>query len=208
MSELRADWPAGTEVTVWTVGHGQGPLDGLVGALTTNRIDCVIDVRSRPFIKRAPHFSRPELEPALLDRGFGFEWLGEVLGQRPEGDEFYDEEGHALYERIAAQRWFLKGIARIEYLAAATRVCVLCVEEPPEQCHRYELLGKVLGERGATVLHIRRTGHIERQVDVMHRISAAQTSFFDEVATPWRSYKPMRGGHGVADLPEDEWEPP
>jgi len=38
-------------------------------------------------------------------------FMGKELGGRPDGDEFYDSEGHVLYWRVAESHLFLDGIA-------------------------------------------------------------------------------------------------
>jgi len=203
VGSLGDDWKRGTGVTVRTFGHGQGPLEPFLARLAEHGVELVLDVRSVPYANHAPHFSRPELEAALRGRGVRYEWVGELLGQRPSGDEFYDEEGHTLYEHVAAQKWFLKAIGQVEHLAGDAVVALVCVEEPPENCHRLGLLGRVLAERGARVLHVRRDGRVESQVDVEHRTGQTQDSLFEAAPRPWRSHVPMRGGHGVADRDDD-----
>lgn len=177
-------------------------MEHYLGLLDQHRISVVIDVRSRPYSRRAPHFNREELQSALEQHGLQYEYLGERLGGRPEGNEFYDDEGHTLYDPLVAQRWFLKDIGRIEHLAEGDPVALTCLEEQPERCHRYYLLGKVLSDRGAQVVHIRRDGRLHTQNDIGQMLGEGQDSFFAE-PTPWRSPEPMRDGHGVFLEDED-----
>lgn len=204
--DFEAGWPRGTGVTVLTVGHGQGPLESLLKTLTARQVQTVIDVRSKPY-SRAEHFSRPSLEPALTDKGFSYRWSGQLLGQRPDGAEFYDSEGYTLYEPLSQQKWFMRAIGEIEHAAERERVCLLCVEEKPEDCHRYGLLGQVLVGRGAKVLHARRDGRLESQQDVAHRLGVTQTSLFGgSEPVPWRSHVPMQAGHSAtSDAVDHDW---
>jgi uncharacterized protein (DUF488 family) len=196
VDDLRADLPGGTGVTVWTVGHAHHPWDHYRKLLESAAIELVVDVRSRPYSRYAEHFNREQLQPALEHVALRYLWLGERLGQRPTDDKFYDAEGYVLYERLAAQKWFLKDIGRIEHEAGQQRVALTCLEEEPERCHRYWLLGKLLVQRGAEVCHIRRDGSVERQADIDHRLGLTQVSLFDATTPIWRSPLPMRDEHG------------
>lgn len=179
-------------LTIWTVGHGHSEFDDYLSLLAANTIDTIVDIRSIPTIRFAPWFSRANLEPALVSAGVNYVFLGDRLGGCPQGDEYYDAEGHTLYEPLSAERWFVQGIEELEALAASNRVALTCLEEEPERCHRHPLLGRVLSERAAEVLHIRRTGQIETQADVDQRTGALQTSMLSQA---WRSPLPMHGGH-------------
>ena len=153
----------------------------------------MIDVRSRPFMRFAPEYNRGALEAALRERGMTYEFMGDDLGQRPHEDRFYDAEGHTLYDVIAAEPSFERAIERLEREAPSRRIALTCVEEEPERCHRYHLIGRVLQRRGVGVEHIRRDGTIETQEEVGRRIGEDQTALFER---PWRSPFPMQGGHG------------
>jgi uncharacterized protein (DUF488 family) len=180
-------------VTLWTLGHGHSELDDYLALLADNSIDTVVDIRSIPTIRFAPWFSRANFEPALISSGLEYVYLGDRLGGRPHGDQYYDAEGHTLYEPVSAEPWFGEGIEQLETLATSGRVALTCLEEEPERCHRHPLLGRVLQDRGATVLHIRRSGLIESQADVDQRMGSLQTSLL--AAPVWRSPLPMHGGH-------------
>src|SRR4051812_4561403 len=108
MSDLRANIPRGTGVTVWTLGHVHHPYERYVKLLREHNIAVVIDVRSRPYIRHAPHYNSEALDSALTEQGFQYLYLGEHLGQRPEGERFYDDEGYTLYEEVVKEPWFLK----------------------------------------------------------------------------------------------------
>jgi hypothetical protein len=86
--------------------------------------------------------------------------MGKELGGRPDGEEFYDAEDHALYSRVAESPLFLKGIERLEEIGKVSRVAIMCSEEDPTTCHRHLLVGRILAERGISLLHIRGDGRI------------------------------------------------
>lgn len=201
-SELNADIASMVPRRVWTVGHVHHTMELYLDLLAQHGIQVVCDVRSVPYSRHAPQFNREELESTLESSGVRYEYLGERLGGRPDGAEFYDDDGRTLYEPLVAQRWFLKDIGRIEHLAERDCVALTCVEEQPERCHRYYLLGKVLADRGAEVVHIRRDGGLTTQHDVAQMLGEGQESLFSDEPKVWRSPIPMRDGHGV--IKEDE----
>jgi uncharacterized protein (DUF488 family) len=168
--------------------------------LGENEIELVVDVRSRPYARHAPQFDRPELEHSLTADGISYQWLGDKLGQRPEGGHFYDPEGHTLYDELLKEQWFMKAIGLLEHEAETRRLAVICLEEEPERCHRWALIGKLLADRGASVRHIRADGRVQSQPEVDYLAGVAQQSLFGEERV-WRSPEPMwdmrtRGGPG------------
>jgi uncharacterized protein (DUF488 family) len=170
--------------TVWSVGHSNHPLPRLLELLRTTRIDAIADVRSAPYSRFAPHFNRDPLERALKAAGIGYVFLGEALGGRPNGDEYYDDEGHALYGQVAATEWFSRGLDRLLDGAARLRVAMMCAEENPTHCHRRLLVARVLRERGVSVQHIRGDGRLEAEEE----LDDLQFALFTPAAAKtWRS---------------------
>lgn len=194
------------DASLWTIGHATLPFDRYVELLREHDIELVIDVRSRPFFRWAEHYNRAELEPALRERQIEYAWRGELLGQRPHGDHFYDSEGHTLYDELVKQKWFMKAVGELEYEAGRRRTALTCLEEEPWRCHRYLLLGRVLVQRGNEVLHIRKDGRVQTQQDVATVRGEGQGALFGEREEVWRSPMPMRGGHGRRESPDDPWE--
>ena len=119
-------------------------------------------------------------------------YMGKELGGRPEQAEFYDAEGHALYDRMAASPLFLEGISRLIHGVARHRIALLCSEENPASCHRRLLIGKVLAERGIRSLHIRGDGKIQPEEELVREEHAQEDNvqpslFAFEPAPEWKS---------------------
>jgi Domain of unknown function DUF488 len=188
---LSNDFPPGTGVRLWTLGHAHHRFEEVLKLLRSHEIELVVDVRSRPWVKWAGHFNREELEPALVRGGLEYAWRGDTLGGIPEGDRFYDEAGYTLYEPLVQEQWFMKGIAWVEYQAERCRLALICLEDEPERCHRHVLLARVLTERGAEVINVRGNGSIESYRDVELRLGRGQASLFEPIGV-WRSPAPMR----------------
>jgi len=178
------------ERVVHTLGHAHHSLDHFFSVLGQHGIELLVDVRSRPGAKHAPHFNRRRLEGELTGRSIDYLWLGNHLGGRPDDDRFYDAHGYALYKPISEQEWFMKAIGKVEYEAERRPTVLVCLEEEPERCHRYHLLGKVLVERELEVAHVRRDGSTESHDQVFERLGEGQIPLIGE--TVWKSLTPQR----------------
>jgi uncharacterized protein (DUF488 family) len=175
-----------SRLTIWTVGHSNQSFEAFAQLLLDEQIDIVVDVRSFPYSRFAPHFNREELAPALRERGIRYGYLGEELGGRPTKDEHYDEEGHALYGLMAREPVFCHAVDRLVAGARDHRVAVMCSEANPRSCHRRLLVGKVLAERGVELRHILRGGSVEIEHDVSIG-QQEQGALFGTQEAVWRS---------------------
>ena len=149
------DAPAEAPCTIYTVGHSNQPLERFLDLLARHGIQTLVDVRSAPYTHFATHFNRPDLSAAVALRGIRYRYLGAELGGRPEGDEYYGETGHVLYYKVAKAPFFLRGLDELLAEGRRARTAVMCSEEDPTNCHRRLLIGRVLGEQGAPVIHLR-----------------------------------------------------
>jgi len=149
--------------SVFTIGHSNHPAEKFAGLLKRHGIEILVDTRSHPYSRHAPHFNTRDIEATLSDNGIGYLFLGLKLGGRPEEKEFYDAEGRVDYALVERSRPFLDGIHRLEKEIQARKVALLCSEEDPTGCHRRLLVGRVLSERGITIRHIRGDGSIRTE---------------------------------------------
>jgi uncharacterized protein (DUF488 family) len=175
---------------VYTIGHSNHTVEHFLGLLQTHAVQVVVDARSQPYSKYATQFDHEALKGTLQDAGIRYLYLGRELGGRPEEDEFYDDEGHVLYDRVAATCLFQKGLTRLERGIREYKVALLCAEENPAACHRRLLVGRVLFNHGIQVEHIRGDGRIETEEEVAAQTDPDrdQLSLFGKAeAEPWKS---------------------
>ena len=158
--------PAAGSPVIYTVGHSNVSQEAFVALLKANCIDVLVDVRSSPYSKYVPHFNGDALKQAVTAVGIKYLYLGRELGGRPREQQFYDANGHVRYDRIAESPEFQEGIERLLRGIREHRVAVMCNEEDPHDCHRRLLVGRVLTERGVTVLHIRGDGRIQPEAEL------------------------------------------
>lgn len=178
--------------TVYTIGHSSHSFETFAGLLAGHGIEVVVDTRSSPYSKFAPQFAREALQRDLTACGIKYIFLGEELGGRPRGDDFYDASGRVLYGKRQSDASFLAGIERLERGMERFRVALMCGEEDPAHCHRRLLVGRVLVERGHELLHIRADGRLETEREVAQEsnkpLVTAQPALFAELdEDQWRS---------------------
>jgi uncharacterized protein (DUF488 family) len=147
---------------IYTVGHGDGSFGDLQRRLALHRVQMIVDVRSLPYSRHAPDFTRPELEEECAEAGLGYRWLGDRLGGLPDDPGLLTPQGRPDYDAIAASPGFAGGIEELLGLARTDRVALLCAESLPDACHRATLLAPELERRGCEVHHIHPDGTASR----------------------------------------------
>jgi uncharacterized protein (DUF488 family) len=145
---------------IFTVGHSNHSLTGLLDLLALHSITALADVRSQPVSSYTPHFSRAELEPQLGKMGVNYVFLGKQLGGRSSNPACY-EQGRLQYAKVACEPSFEAGIARLKNGAQQFRLALMCSEKDPLGCHRALLVGRRLHQDGLLVQHIRADGLLE-----------------------------------------------
>jgi uncharacterized protein (DUF488 family) len=154
-----------------TIGHSNLSADRFMALLTGAGVTAVGDVRSIPFSRWCPWFSAKALAQRLAGEGIAYIALGEQLGGRPREPKLY-RNGVADYEAMAARAEFVAGLERVVDEIARHRVCLMCAEREPLDCHRCLLVGRALAERGLTLGHIRADGTIESHAATEERLLA------------------------------------
>ncbi len=164
----------GGEITVYTIGHSNQAVEGLIGALQRHGVGVVVDVRSIPFSQYTPQFNRHALERELAAAGLRYAFAGDFLGGRPSDPTCYRTgelpEGEANYlalvdyEEVARRPWFRRGLERLIEIAAEAPTAIMCSEEDPLRCHRHHLIARALLAQGIAVGHIRKEGPVEPAV--------------------------------------------
>jgi uncharacterized protein (DUF488 family) len=172
---------------IWTIGHSNHDPVRFAELLAGERIEFLVDVRSYPYSRFAPHFNRDELETAMRGRGVRYLFLGDDLGGRPSREDHYDANGHALYEPMSEEASFERAVARLIDGVGQYRIALMCSEGDPLHCHRRLLVGKVLTDRAIELRHILPDGTVrtERSVELFE--DDGQDALFRVEHTPWRS---------------------
>jgi uncharacterized protein (DUF488 family) len=179
---------------LFTIGYGSRSLDQLIAALKSNGIEFLLDVRSSPYSKFKPEFSKEVLQLRLEHAQIRYMFLGDTLGGQPK-DPVCHTDGKVDYDKVRLQPFFHEGIARLRKAFERQRpVALMCSEGRPEQCHRSKLIGEALAVAGIPVCHIDEDGARLTQTQVIDRLTHGQMDLFGQVSfTSRKRYGPREG---------------
>ena len=127
--------------TIYTIGHGARTSLDLISILKESGIETLVDVRAYPASRRHPQFSKDMLSQSLAGAGIAYDWQGQPLGG-------YRKVPYVEHMKTAAFRGTAEALA-----ARAQRVCLMCAETNPDECHRL-LIADWLAGRGHRVVHL------------------------------------------------------
>jgi len=144
--------------TVYTIGHGRAPFAAVAEVLAGHGVATLVDVRSHPYSRHAPEFSRPVLEGLAAASGFGYRWMGDALGGRPDDPTLVDSGGALDESALLRSPRFRAGLMDLAALASGGAVALLCAEEDPGHCHRSRVIAPVLEGLGLQIVHLRHDG--------------------------------------------------
>jgi len=167
-------------IPIYTIGYGARGLAEFLDLLAAHDFAYLIDVRSTPYSRFKPEFSKDALGRAVEDRGIHYLYLGRQLGGQPDEPTCY-VDGKVDYALVRQLPAFREGIDRLERAyRQGQRVALMCSEGKPELCHRSKLIGKSLVERDIPVLHIDENGDIVSQAEVIDTLTGGQLNLFGE----------------------------
>lgn len=176
-----------TRPTVYSIGHSNHTIDRFLELLAVHDIQVVADVRTAPFSRYSTQFNKDALASSLKRNEIGYVFLGRELGGRPDGDQYYDAEGHVRYDRLSQAELFREGIERLQRGAQGHRVAMLCSEGDPTHCHRHLLIARVLDSLGVAVVHIETDGTTTTYGEAALRTPTPLALFDGEEESHWRS---------------------
>jgi len=158
-----------TTFDFFTIGHSNIPAERFIALLRGAGVDAVADVRSIPASQFCPWFSAKNLAPLLAGATMDYLSFGDDLGGRPRDPSLYCD-GIADYEAMAQRPTFRAGLDRLLAQAGQRRLCLMCSERDPLDCHRCLLVARALAARGVSVGHILHNGGIESHSAIERRL--------------------------------------
>ena len=170
-------------VPIYTIGYGSRSVDEFIQVLQEHDIAYLIDVRSAPYSRYKPEFSREPLDAKLERHGIRYVFMGDTLGGHPDDDECYDVNGKVDYEMMKKTERYQIGIERLQTAAAQNQcVALMCSEGKPENCHRSKLIGESLEKRNIRISHIDENNELQSQMHIINRLTGGQIPLFGEDA--------------------------
>ena len=195
---------------LFTIGHSTHALEEFIRLLKQSGVTAVADVRSHPYSRRMPQFSRERLAASLEGAGIGYMFLGKELGARRDEAECY-EDGRASYERIARLPRFQAGLDRLRQGSRESRIALLCAEREPLDCHRTILIGRHLRDE-FQIRHILADGgaeeHEQTEQRLLRQTGVTRTLFDPDLTNEdliQRAY--AKRGRQIAYRTDDAWAP-
>ena len=175
---------------IYTIGYGSRLMDEFVQLLQQNEISYLIDIRSKPYSKYKPEFSKSQLESHLQAENIQYVFMGGQLGGQPDLPSVLTPDGKVDYEKLKEKEFYKQGIERLhKALDQNLLVAIMCSEGKPEMCHRSKLIGETLHQDGINVLHIDESGEVVSQAQILHRLTGGQMSMFDSDQSGFTSRK-------------------
>jgi uncharacterized protein (DUF488 family) len=142
-----------------------------LAALSSLGVTHLVDVRTAPYSRFKPEFSREPLAAALEVHGIRYVFMGQELGGQP--------GGKPDYAQMRLRPAFLEGIARLEAARdAGHRIALMCAEVKPQSCHRTRLVAEELVARGTPVAHIDDWGDLRSHAETMQIVTGGQEALF------------------------------
>lgn len=123
---------------VLTVGYEGTTPDRLIAALREAAVETLVDVRALANSRR-PGFAKGALSAALEGAGIGYlhlRALGTPAAGRAAVRAGRPEEMRRIFAAHLAGTEAQAALANLRDLARRQRVCLLCLEADPRQCHR------------------------------------------------------------------------
>ncbi len=157
--------------TLYTIGHSNHNIVTFIDLLRQYDVTALGDVRSHPYSRYAPQFSRDALKASLADAGITYVFLGKELGARSLNPACY-RQGKVQYDRLALEPGFADGLQRVRQGMERFCLALMCAEKDPLDCHRALLVARRLYETGTAVSHIRVDEPLESQQDMERRLLA------------------------------------
>lgn len=155
---------------LFTIGHSNHPIERFVALVRGAGVTAIADVRSTPASRRYPWFNQARLAPHLAAEGIAYAPLGDALGGRPRDPRLYRVDGVADYAAMARTEEFRGGLDRVAEGARRYRVCLMCAEREPLDCHRCLLVARALAENGSTIGHVLADATIEPHAETEERL--------------------------------------
>ncbi len=176
-------------MSIYTIGYGDRTIAEFIALLQQYDIKYVVDIRSMPYSKYKPEFSKAPLETKLGQSDVKYIFMGDLLGGQPKEVSYYTD-GKVDYGLLQQSEFYQKGITRLKTaLAKQLLVALMCSEKRPHECHRSKLIGETLTQDGVMVMHIDEHGLLQTQQAVIHQLTNGQITLFDLAFTSRKRYQ-------------------
>lgn len=171
-------------IPIYTIGYGNRPIDTFIDILKRYDITFLVDIRSQPYSRYHPDYSKDALEKHLKQHSIKYIFMGDTLGGRPNDRSCYVDD-KVDYALVREKPFFQRGIRYLHTVYdKQLRIALMCSEAKPQECHRAKLIGNTLHEQHIQVAHIDEHGETRTQEQVNLLLTDGQLSLFDSTMNP------------------------
>lgn len=160
-----------SNIPIYTIGYGNRSMQEFIKLLKQHNIAYLIDVRSSPYSRFNPDFSKEALARLVKQSGVRYVFMGDTLGGRPDDITCY-VDGQVDYVQVREKSFYRQGIERIRTAwEKQLYVALMCSEAKPYECHRGKLIGNTLLEQKIAVAHIDEKGNLMGQQEINRKLT-------------------------------------
>jgi uncharacterized protein (DUF488 family) len=145
-----------TKPAICTIGYERAKLADFLAALREADVGVLIDIRARAFSRRS-EFNAKKLAASLKEAGIDYLHLP-ALGSPDPAREAAKSGDPIKFERLYRQQLATKeaeaALTRVQELASATPVCLMCYEREPSECHRQFTIEPLEARSGEKARHL------------------------------------------------------
>jgi uncharacterized protein (DUF488 family) len=145
-----------TSRTLLTIGYEGSTIDEFITTLTSLGVTHLADVRDVP-ISRKKGFSKRLLSERLasVDIAYShFKPLGDPKNGREAARRGETDEFRRIYSKVLSSDEAKRSILELGELTRKDRVCLLCYERLPKDCHRAMIAQELRDSFGTEVYHV------------------------------------------------------
>ena len=151
---------------LFSVGHSNQSIEEFYQLLESQRINCILDVRSMPYSKYTPQFNEEAVKSWLNKHGVLYVPFGKHFGARRSDclkETIFIKKGiketkpQVNFELGVKTPDFLSGVERLnKAIDQNRRVSLMCSEADPLGCHRFSFISRYFYDLDWNVQHIMR----------------------------------------------------
>lgn len=181
---------------IYTIGCEHRSPNGLLKLLRSQRIDCVVDIRTAPNDAEKKLLAGGKLKSFLQKHSIYY--LPFTYEFTDYSQDCYDTTDTIIYNKVIQASKFIGGVERLlTGMSKGYTIAIMGSSKDPLACFRYAVLGRYLSEKGALILHIMKDGTLLNQM-VLQQEEEKQLSSAKRVAN-----KSMARRKGLGKWGED-----
>lgn len=151
---------------IYTIGHSTHPADYFLELLSSQGVNCLVDVRSMPASRFNPQFGKKNLQAFLEKYGILYLHFGTEFGARRSEPELLDATGRLDFEKVRASKEFRSGVERLKKgVEKGFTIALMCAEADPLSCHRFSMISVAL-KNEFDVRHILKDKSVKTQEEM------------------------------------------